>query len=220
MKIIRILSFNGFLVLALISCGRTSSTRHYGPQTIINLKDTCDDPDADIRCCFLNMPAKLTSTMRIAQEEEAGEELIISGTFFRSDGRTPYPDVILYAYHTDSTGHYSKNGSETGVQKWHGRLHGWCKTDELGHYEILTIRPAPYPDRSMPAHIHVAIKTNTGQMEWITDLVFMDDPLVNGTYLSSLSNVGGTGVVDIKRSNGNIWTGKRDIVMPHHRDRR
>jgi hypothetical protein len=50
-------------------------------------------------------------------------------------------------------------------------------------------------------------------MYWITDYVFRDDNLVNEKYLSSLSNVGGTGVVDINKSAENIWTGKRDIVL-------
>jgi hypothetical protein len=50
-------------------------------------------------------------------------------------------------------------------------------------------------------------------MYWITDYVFRDDSLVDEKYLSSLSNVGGTGVVDIKKDSENIWTGVRDIVL-------
>ncbi len=121
------------------------------------------------------MPTNLTSTMTISNQKEAGEKLIISGTTFKADGKTAFPNVILYAYHTDSKGYYSKIGTEKGVQKWHGRLHGWCKTDKNGRYEMQTIRPALYPDNSMPAHIHTAIKTDSGQMYWITDYVFKDD---------------------------------------------
>ena len=203
-----------FGLLALTSsCGQTSSQRDDNQQIIQAQIDTCDDPDANINCCFINMPATLTSTMTITNEKEAGNKLIISGTIFKADGITPYPGIILYAYHTDSKGYYSKNGKETGVQKWHGRLHGWCKTDNNGYYSIQTIRPARYPDNTMPAHIHAAIKTGSGQMYWITDFVFKDDNLVNEKYLSSLVNVGGTGVVDINKSPENIWTGKRDIVL-------
>jgi protocatechuate 3,4-dioxygenase beta subunit len=159
------------------------------------------------------MPATLTSTMNIDIQKETADKLVISGTIFKADGKTPFPNIILYAYHTDSKGYYSKNGNETGVQIWHGRSHGWCKTDKNGYYEIHTIRPARYPDNSMPAHIHAAIKKGNGQMYWITDYVFRDDNLVNEKYLSSLSNVGGTGVVDINKNDENIWTGKRDIVL-------
>jgi protocatechuate 3,4-dioxygenase beta subunit len=151
--------------------------------------------------------------MTIADQKETGEKLMISGTIFKAYGKTPFPDIILYAYHTDSKGYYSKSGNETGVQKWHGHFHGWCKTDSNGYYEIHTIRPARYPDNTMPAHIHAAIKTDSGKMFYITDFVFKDDSLVNEKYLSSLVNIGGTGVVDIKKTTENTWTGKRDIIL-------
>ncbi|PKP39008.1 MAG: hypothetical protein CVT98_03755 [Bacteroidetes bacterium HGW-Bacteroidetes-15] len=197
----------------LSSCGQTSSQRDNNQQIIQTQRDTCDDPDANINCCFMNMPQTLNNKMNIDIQKETADKLVISGTIFRADGKTPFPDIILYAYHTDSKGYYSKSGNETGVQKWHGRSHGWCKTDKNGYYEIHTIRPARYPDNSMPAHIHAAIKTDTGKMLWITDFVFKDDNLVDEQYLSSLTNIGGTGVVDIIKTSDNNWTGKRDIVL-------
>lgn len=212
MNIMKI-SILGLLVLTSLSCGQTNSERQ-GNQHIVHAQvDTCDSPDANINCCFINMPATLTNTLIITDQDASAERLIISGTFFKADGKTPYPNVILYAYHTDSKGYYSKNGTETGFQKWHGRLHGWCKTDSNGYYEINTIRPARYPDNSMPAHIHMAIKTDNQQVYWISDFVFNDDSLVDNKYLASLTTVGGTGVVDIKKSSENIWTGKRNIVL-------
>ena len=57
--------------------------------------------------------------MTIAGKNEPGEKLIISGTIYKADGKSPYPNITIYAYHTDSKGYYSKNGTETGVQKWH-----------------------------------------------------------------------------------------------------
>ena len=181
---------------------------------IINVQiDTCDNPDAKINCCFVNMPSKLTNVMTIAGQNEPGDKLIITGTLFKSDGVTPYPNVILYAYHTDNSGYYSKKGNEKGFQKWHGHLHGWCKSDNDGKYELRTIRPARYPDNSMPAHIHAAFKSPGGQMDYINDFVFKDDSLVNEKYLSSLFNIGGTGVVDIQKTAKNIWAGKRDLIL-------
>jgi protocatechuate 3,4-dioxygenase beta subunit len=151
--------------------------------------------------------------MTIAGLNEPGEKLIITGTIFKADSVTTFPDVILYAYHTDHTGHYSKKGDETGVQKWHGHLHGWCKTGSNGQYEIRSIRPARYPGNAIPAHIHAAFKTPDGQMNYINEFVFKDDSLVNEKYLSSLSDAGGTGVVDLKKTAQNTWTGKRDLII-------
>ena len=205
--------FLGLLSLTFLSCGQTTSQRQVNQNNNHLQIDSCNNPDADISCCFINMPSSLTSIMAITQRDEPGDKLIISGTIFKSDGKTPYPNVILYAYHTDSKGYYSKNGTETGVQKWHGRLHGWCRTDNNGYYEIRTIRPARYPDNSMPAHIHAAIQKDNGQLLWITDYVFKDDSLVDEKYWSLLTNVGGTGVVDINKISENIWAGKRDIIL-------
>lgn len=198
------LSLLSLLTLSLSSCGQT---------TLQHKPDSCDNPDAAISCCFVNRPATLTNSMRITQPDDEGEKLTIWGTIFKADGVTPYPDLILYVYHTDSKGYYSKSGNEKGFQKWHGRHHGWCKTDSRGYYEIHTIRPARYPNNTMPAHIHAAVKTNKGDMFWISDFVFKDDSLVNDKYLASLTTTGGTGVVDIKKNGPDSWNGRRDIFL-------
>jgi protocatechuate 3,4-dioxygenase beta subunit len=204
----------GFCFLTFFfSCDQLSSQRQPEQLVTQSIADTCDNPDADINCCFINIPGNLSNIMTLADNEEPGDRLVILGTIFKTDGKTPYPNVIIYAYHADHTGLYSKRGDETGFQKWHGHLNGWCMTDSNGYYEIHSIRPARYPDNSMPAHIHAAIKTESGQMSYITDFVFKDDSLVNEEYLSTLvNNTGGTGVVDIQKT-GNTWTGKRDIII-------
>ncbi len=126
--------------------------------------------------------------------------------------RHPSP-ALIYAYHTDATGRYMKTGDEKGVQRWHGHLYGWCRTDSGGRYSIRSIRPAPYPDGSMPAHIHAAIREEGKPPYYINDFVFADDPLVNAAYLKSLINPGGSGVVPLARLTDGTWLGKRDILL-------
>ena len=176
--------------------------------------DKCNDPDADVNCCFVNMPARLTHVMKLAEDDEKGKRLFISGTVYKADGKIPYPNVILYAYQTDHTGHYSKNGNEKGIQKWHGRLHGWCRTDTAGKYEIHTVRPAPYPGNSIPAHIHAVVKEPGGKKpSYIKDFVFADDSLVNELYLSREYGKGASGVVELKKLNDETWRGTRDLII-------
>lgn len=205
------------IVLAsFASCEQViSHTKANEPLIAHEAPDTCDDPDANINCCFINAPTNLNRIMTIASKEEPGEQMVITGSIFKADGRTAYPDVVLYAYHTDNKGYYSKAGKETGVQKWHGRLHGWCKTDVNGNYEIHSIRPARYPDNSMPAHIHIAVKEPIGKEPYyISDIVFKDDSLANERYLRSIvTAIGGTGIVDMTKSAEGTWTGRRDIVL-------
>lgn len=204
----------GSLILNLLSCGQAVPISQSSQSIQEQEPLTCDHPDAPISCSFVNIPAILTNKMSIAANQEVGEQLMISGTIYKADGKTPYPNVVMYAYHTDSKGYYSKNGKEIGVQKWHGRLHGWCKTGKDGYYIIYTIRPGAYPDHSLPAHIHTAIKQPDGQMYWISDFVFKDDPLVNENYLKSISHlVGGTGILNVTKNKKGVWEDVRNIIL-------
>ncbi len=201
--------FNAF------SCGQTIQQKQNTSSLERNLisEDTCSDPDADINCSFINMPENLSYIMNITDKSEPGTRISISGTIYKPDGKTPFPDVIIYAYHTDNKGNYSKKGNEKGVQRWHGYLHGWCKTDINGKYEINSIKPERYPSNDEPAHIHAAIKESGNSSPYhITDFVFSDDVMVNQEYLSRLREIGGTGVVDLKVENETL-TGKRDIIL-------
>ncbi len=174
----------------------------------------CDDPDANINCYFVNMPATLSHIMSICGEEEPGERLHLRGTVYKADGKTPLPDVLLYAYHTNNKGIYAQKGKETGVQKWHGYLHGWCRTDQNGRYEIQTIRPASYPKSTAPAHIHAAVKIpGGGKVFYINDFVFKDDPYVSERESSDPRFPGGPGMVDVVKSEKGVWTGVRNLVL-------
>lgn len=174
-------------------------------------RDTCDDPDASIHCSFLHMPGSLTPLMEIKGDEGA-VPLGISGTMFHADGKTPYAGVILYAYHTNREGQYAKGGFEQGAHKWHGQLHGWCRTDSNGRYAISTTRPGNYPGRTDPAHIHAAVKTPGGDVYWINDFVFSDDELVDEKFRASIGGIGGDGIMDLVK-NGAGFQGTRDIVL-------
>jgi protocatechuate 3,4-dioxygenase beta subunit len=129
----------------------------------------------------------------------------------------PLPGVLLYVFHTDATGHYTKRGDEQGVQRWQGHLHGWLRTGADGRYAVRTIRPAPYPDGSMPAHIHAALQLPDGRACWVNDFVFADDPMVTDGYLTGLNNPGNpkdrdNGVVGLTEQE-DMHIGARDIVV-------
>jgi protocatechuate 3,4-dioxygenase beta subunit len=211
----------GLAVAACLSLTVCSGCRSEGSEAARNaaaapgqVKDPCDDPDAGIGCWFVHMPSQLAHVMAIADCSEPGQRLILSGTIYRADGRTPYSGVVLYAYHTDKTGHYSKRGDERGVHRWHGHLHGWCRTDDEGRYEIHTIRPARYPSNRIPAHIHVAVREPDGsEPYYINDFVFADDDLVDKGYLEGLRDAGGTGVVTLRADETGTLRGSRDIRL-------
>lgn len=158
-------------------------------------------------CGTAEAPEALSWRTTIAGPDEPGEPLVLSGTVYQPDGRTPARDVVLYAYHTNREGVYPKRGGETGNARRHGYLRGWLRTNNRGQYEITTIRPGSYPTRSEPAHIHVTVKAPGKEEYWIDDFVFEGDPLLQEEDRQ------GSGVVRLTRDAQGRWTARRDIVL-------
>ncbi|HEX2162589.1 MAG TPA: intradiol ring-cleavage dioxygenase [Thermoanaerobaculia bacterium] len=159
-------------------------------------------------------PDELTSEMVLAGPDEPGERLVVEGTVFQADGVTPAPGVLLYAYHTDATGRYSRRGDETGNGRRHGRLRGWLVTDDRGRYRIDTVRPAGYPGSDEPAHVHVTLRPPGGEEIWIDSIEFADDPRLTAAQRARREGRGGPGIVDPARGEDGVWRATRDVVLP------
>lgn len=122
-------------------------------------------------------PAQLSSRGRIAPANEPGTSLVIFGTVMTPDGKAPAPGVIVYAYHTDNDGLYNRTSLSGGAGENNPRLQGWTKADQEGHFEFTTIKPAPYPHRNVPAHIHIRAWGAGYPRQWF-DVEFKGDPLL------------------------------------------
>jgi protocatechuate 3,4-dioxygenase beta subunit len=118
-------------------------------------------------------PAQVLNHARIALLGEPGIRLVIHGLVLAPDGKTPVQDAIVFAYHTDQDGLYRAPG--TPEAPW--RLQGWARTDSNGRFEFETIRPAPYPNHQVPAHIHTTIESVRFGRQ-ISGALFADDPFV------------------------------------------
>ncbi len=144
--------------------------------------------------------------------EEAGTQIKLSGTVYQKDGKTPAGDIILYFYQTNQEGIYQPGPEATGWERQHGYIRGWLKTDENGSYTLYTLRPAPYPSRSEPAHIHVIVLEPDGRYYWIEGYHFEGDPLLTDKELDPDSPRGGKGLVSLTPKNG-LLVGERDIFL-------
>ena len=149
----------------------------------------------------------------IPPEGEPGEPLVLAGRVFQSDGKKPAAGIIIYAYHTNAKGVYPTRGDERGWERRHGYLRGWVETDAEGRYQFTTIRPALYPSRSAPAHIHLVIKEPGRQEYWIDQVVFEDDPQVDDRYRDERRGRGGSGIIRLTMDESGVWQGRRDIVL-------
>ena len=191
-------------VAANSSC-RAQTSRRASPGPVGGACETCEG-------IYEGMPRRPDWQTTIASDSEPGERLEMSGVIYRPDGKTPAPDVILYVYHTDVAGHYSPAPGATGSARRHGRLRGWMKTNAGGEYKFTTVRPAPYPSRDTPAHVHPVVKEPDKNEYYVDEYVFDDDPLLTPQRRSEVENRGGSGVVRLTRSGG-VWVGRRDIIL-------
>ena len=166
-------------------------------------------------CGTSEAPENVTWNTVIPPKGELGEKLIISGTVYLPDGKTPAKDIIVYIHHTNSEGIYPKKGNEIGNGKYHGYLRGWMKTNSNGKYEFETIKPLPYHSHGgEPAHIHYNIQGVDYPEYWITASWFADDPRVTDEYIKSVKRSGGfSNVISLTKDENNILRGVRNIVL-------
>ena len=170
---------------------------------------------------FEGLPAQLSARARIAPPGEPGEPLTLAGHVLAADG-SPRAGIIVYAYHTDAHGLYPPiPGAPDGAANRHGRLRGWAVSDAEGRYRFDTIRPASYPTRDVPAHIHMHVLEPGCSTYYIDDVMFTDDPLL--TPAQRRMHAGGRGgngiIAPVRTAEG--WQVERDIRLgagiPGHR---
>jgi protocatechuate 3,4-dioxygenase beta subunit len=149
--------------------------------------------------------------------DEPGPKMEISGTIFQKDGKTPAPNVIFYIYHTDQHGYYSAKyhagKNQEGAGRRHGYIRGWVKTGTDGKYKFHTLRPAPYPKRTAPAHIHAIVKEPDLNEYWVDEYLFDDDPLLTKEKRNMVEGRGGPGIVQLEKDKNGILQCHRDIVL-------
>jgi protocatechuate 3,4-dioxygenase beta subunit len=205
--------FMSVMLPGLNSCAQNNSQNQPSQSTA---SKPADDPCEGCEAIFESpvTPENLTNLSWLPDWNDKGPKLAVNGTVYKSDGKTPAQGVIIYIYHTDQKGVYPVRGDEKGWAKRHGYLRGWMKTDEKGFYKFFTLKPASYPGREAPAHIHAIIKEPGKDPYWIDDYLFDDDPILTTADRNRLRNRGGSGILktvqaeEILKAERNIYLGK------------
>jgi len=149
-------------------------------------------------------PSKIT----IADKEEPGERLIVAGRVFGPDGVTPLAGASVYVYHTDVKGYYSPANDNRNP-----RLRGYLRTDARGRYEFSTIKPGPYPNNRIPAHIHYVV-TAAGFSERIFEIVFEGDSNIDDKVRKeAASEWSGFSLRRLEKDNQGGWHCTQDIKL-------
>ena len=185
-------------------------------------KQTSPKPSADLYQCegcdgaFERPSSNMDWHTEMAEAAEPGQEFVFEGVVYQVDGKSPAPGIVLYAYHTNAEGLYANGTKETEWSRRHGRLRGWVKTDANGRYRFKSIKPAPYPNDILPAHVHITVLEPTKRPYWIDDIVFNGEFGVTEKYRTSMIDKGGNGITQLERSPSGTWLAHRDIVLGRH----
>ena len=205
-----ILLFAGLLFL---SCKGQSKT------TPLTKDEQLSDDFDRIMPFDYKMPNDLSSIDISPGWRQNGQKILLTGTVYERDGKTPASNVILYYYHTDIQGIYAINSSEplnmpkNKLGQTHGYIRGWIKTGTNGKYTIKTVMPGTYPSRAEPSHVHLTVKErNYKEPYYMDDFVFDNDPLLTSEKRNKLENRGGSGVIRFVEKD-KLWIGERNLIL-------
>ncbi len=157
----------------------------------------------------IDVPDKVSWKTMFPVAKDDGEQMVISGTVYQSDGKTVAPNVLIYFYHTDKFGIYGREG-----QPKHGRFRGWMLTDARGRYEFSSIRPASYPNSTQSQHVHMTITGTDFREDWIDSILFEGDRFLTARERESTGRRGGFNpIVTLTRGSDGLMRATRDIQL-------
>jgi hypothetical protein len=157
----------------------------------------------------IDFPADVSWRTVMASAQDEGEAMLIAGTVYQTDGKTPAPNTLIYLYHTDMYGIYGRAG-----QPKHGKFRGWMLTDAKGRYEFRSIRPASYPNTTFAAHVHMTVTTTETKEDWVDSILFEGDRFITARDREEAGRRGGfQPIVRLIKGTGGIVQATRDIQL-------
>lgn len=193
----------------LLNCKSDVTAQKSGDDILSLIKKNAMPVGAEARGA-IDAPKDVSWRTVLSTDSDKGEKMLISGTVYETDGKTPAPNVLIYLYHTDIEGYYGRGNGEHK----HGRYRGWLLTDAQGRYELQTIKPAPYPENRFAAHIHTTLTTKTMREDSIDSILFEGDKLISARERETAGNKGGFNpIVKLEKGANGIWQATRDIQL-------
>ncbi|MCM3904211.1 MAG: hypothetical protein ND866_21110 [Pyrinomonadaceae bacterium] len=157
-------------------------------------------------------PANVPWRTTIVGDGEPGEPLIVSGTIYAPDGRTPLEGINLFVYQTDATGVYSTSGGDGDNRAT--RIHGLMRSNKEGRYEFRTIKPGSYPNSRNAAHIHAYISGPNYPEYWIDEYLFEGDPFISSADHQKFGGKGTfSSILTLQRGTDGVLRAVRDIKV-------
>lgn len=193
----------------LINCSQSDALAQKSDGDILSLIKKNARPAGAEAMGAIDAPTNVSWKTILSSNNDDGEPMLISGTVFQADGKTPAPDVLIYLYHTDKYGIYGRGGEHK-----HGRFRGWLLTDRQGRYEFRSIRPSSYPNSTISAHVHMTVTGKNFREDWIDSILFEGDRFITARERSEAGKRGGFNpILSMQKGADGIWRGRRDIQL-------
>jgi protocatechuate 3,4-dioxygenase beta subunit len=196
-----------FALPLVFGCRDNSSAQVKDDTLLAAIKRNANQDSRDSYWGARSAPADVSWKTKLATDADKGERIVISGTIYKSDGKTVAANTLIYLYHTDVHGIYGREG-----QHRHGRHRGWMLTDERGRYEFESILPASYPDSTIAKHIHMTLTTLEMKEESVDSILFEGDKFLT-TRDRSINRGGFDPVLKMVKGNDEVMRGTRDIRL-------
>ncbi len=201
-------SMAAFVMPTLLSCGSDSLAIDPSLDILSKIKKNAQSQGTE-GMGAIEVPANVTWKTAFDVKPDDGERMIITGTVYKPEGKTPAPNTLIYFYHTDKFGIYGREG-----QPKHGRFRGWMLTDERGRYEISSIRPASYPNSTQSQHVHMTVTGLDHKEDWIDSILFEGDKFLTTRERDSSGKKGGFNpIVTLRPNASGVMTATRDIQL-------
>ncbi len=173
-------------------------------------QDAAVSADLDQHPLFAYGERVLTATDSVPDYANAEKKLRISGTVFKSDGKTPAKDVVVFIYQTDENGEYELKKDDRNENYIYHRA--WVKTNEDGRYNFFTFVPGTDFGSNQMKHIHTFIKENNLPVYEADGFLFEDDPYLSKYCRKKLRKAGATNILNPEKV-GDILVANRNIVL-------
>lgn len=151
------------------------------------------------------------ASLRLAEDSEPGQRLIVTGRVVAGDGRTPVAGIMVYAYQADAAGRYSARGGPDDNQS--PRLCGVLRTDAAGRFRLDSVRPGSYAGGGS-AHIHFEVWREGGARRPFV-LTFEEQPAPRGADPAAAAAAGERGADrrPVVRDARGVWHCVRDLRL-------
>jgi protocatechuate 3,4-dioxygenase beta subunit len=142
--------------------------------------------------------------------ESKRQKLKITGTIYKSDGKTPASDVIMYIEHADEDGDFDLRKLDDKRYTYH---RGWIKTNASGQYAFYTFIPGGDRRYNQLQQLFPTVKEGANEFYNLESFLFDSDPLLTKACRKKIAKKGDVSRILKPTKQGDLLVVEKNIVL-------